>query len=160
MTGSKTPRGLHMQKEARSGERVIALTEEERTARIRLAACYRVFDVLGWIEAIFNHITVRVPGPDTVFLINPFGLHYSEVTASNLVAVDISGQPPTERVPGQPRRLRHSQCNPWSDRVGTLCDAHASDIGHRCLAPWRACRTTRSPARSSPDEWPITTSRA
>jgi ribulose-5-phosphate 4-epimerase/fuculose-1-phosphate aldolase len=93
MTGSKTPRGLHMQQEARSGQRVIPLTEEERTARIRLAACYRVFDILGWTEAIFNHITLRVPGPDTVFLINPFGLHYSEVTASNLVAVDISGQP-------------------------------------------------------------------
>jgi ribulose-5-phosphate 4-epimerase/fuculose-1-phosphate aldolase len=93
MSGSKTPRGLHFQKEARSGERVIPLTEEERTARIRLAACYRVFDVLGWTEGIFNHITLRIPGPDTAFLINPFGLHYGEVTASNLVAVDISGQP-------------------------------------------------------------------
>jgi ribulose-5-phosphate 4-epimerase/fuculose-1-phosphate aldolase len=92
MTGSTAPRGLHMQKGARSGERVIPVTDEERTARIRLAACYRVFDVLGWTEAIFNHITLRVPGPDTVFLINPFGLHYSEVTASNLVAVDINGQ--------------------------------------------------------------------
>ena len=93
MTGSETPKGLLMQNEARSGERVIPVTEEERTARTRLAACYRVFDLLGWTEAIFNHITLRVPGPDTVFLINPFGLHYSEVTASNLVAVDISGQP-------------------------------------------------------------------
>lgn len=98
MTESKTPKGLHMQQEARSGERVIPVTDEERRARIRLAACYRVFDLLGWTEAIFNHITLRVPGPETVFLINPFGLHYSEVTASNLVAVDINGQPvrPTE----------------------------------------------------------------
>jgi predicted deacetylase len=75
MTGPQTPKGLLMQKEARSGERVIPLTADERTARIRLAACYRVFDALGWTEGIFNHITLRVPGPDTVFLINPFGLH-------------------------------------------------------------------------------------
>ena len=37
--------------------------------------------------------TLRVPGPETIFLINPFGLHYSEVPASNLVSVDIEGHP-------------------------------------------------------------------
>jgi ribulose-5-phosphate 4-epimerase/fuculose-1-phosphate aldolase len=93
MTESKTPRGLHMQQEPRSGDRALPLSAEERAARLRLAACYRIFDLLGWTEGIFNHITLRVPGPETVFLINPFGLHYSEVTASNLVAVDIGGQP-------------------------------------------------------------------
>ena len=41
----------------------------------------------------FIHITLRVPGPETVFLINPFGVHYGEVTASNLVAVGIDGHP-------------------------------------------------------------------
>ena len=39
----------------------------------------RLFDHLGWTERIFNHISMRVPGPDHHFLINPFGLHYSEV---------------------------------------------------------------------------------
>jgi ribulose-5-phosphate 4-epimerase/fuculose-1-phosphate aldolase len=61
--------------------------------RVDLAACYRIFDHLGWIEMIFNHITVRVPGPDKHFLINPFGLTYREVTASNLVKIDIDGRP-------------------------------------------------------------------
>jgi ribulose-5-phosphate 4-epimerase/fuculose-1-phosphate aldolase len=48
--------------------------------------------MLGWTELIYNHITVRVPGPGLHFLINPFGLHYSEVTASNLVKIDAEGR--------------------------------------------------------------------
>jgi len=63
----------------------------EWEARVQLAACYRIFDHLGWTELIYNHITLRVPGADEHFLINPFGLHYSEVTASNLVKVDLDG---------------------------------------------------------------------
>jgi ribulose-5-phosphate 4-epimerase/fuculose-1-phosphate aldolase len=61
--------------------------------RVQLAACYRVFDQLGWIELVFNHITVRVPGAQPAFLINPFGLNYDEVTASNLVKVGHDGVP-------------------------------------------------------------------
>jgi ribulose-5-phosphate 4-epimerase/fuculose-1-phosphate aldolase len=69
-----------------------SLTEpSEWELRVDLAACYRLFDHLGWTEMIFNHISMRVPGPEHHFLINPFGLHYSEVTASNLVKVDLDG---------------------------------------------------------------------
>lgn len=66
-------------------------SSEEWEARIKLAAAYRIFAHLGWEELIYNHISLRVPGPERHFLINPFGLHYSEVTASNLVKVDIDG---------------------------------------------------------------------
>lgn len=66
-------------------------SEAEWQARLDLAACYRIFDHLGWSESIYNHISVRVPGEDAAFLINPFGLMYSEVTASNLVKIDIDG---------------------------------------------------------------------
>jgi ribulose-5-phosphate 4-epimerase/fuculose-1-phosphate aldolase len=59
--------------------------------RVELAACYRIFDMLGWTELIFNHITAKVPGPEEHFLINPYGLWYSEVTASNLVKIDLAG---------------------------------------------------------------------
>ncbi len=93
MRASEKPKGLVMRHAPRSGDQVLAVTDAERAARLRLAACYRIFDHLGWTESIFNHITLRVPGPETVFLINPFGLHYREVTASNLVAVDIEGRP-------------------------------------------------------------------
>ena len=68
---------------------------DEWKARVQLAACYRVFVLLGWTEMIYNHITVRLPdsvtGGDKQFLINPFGLHYSEVTASNLLKIDVRG---------------------------------------------------------------------
>ena len=54
---------------------------DEWKARVELAAAYRIFDMLGWAEMIYNHITVRLPdsvtGGDKQFLINPFGLHYS-----------------------------------------------------------------------------------
>ena len=93
MTRTAKPKGLLMEQAPRSGVRLVPLTDAERRARGQLAACYRVFDLLGWTESIFNHISLRVPGPETFFLINPFGLHYSEVTASNLVAVDIHGTP-------------------------------------------------------------------
>src|SRR5438105_3966085 len=68
---------------------------DEWAARVQLAACYRIFDMLGWTEMIYNHITVRLPesvsGSEKQFLINPFGLHYSEVTASNLLRIDPKG---------------------------------------------------------------------
>jgi ribulose-5-phosphate 4-epimerase/fuculose-1-phosphate aldolase len=64
----------------------------EWAARIKLAGTYRVFHMIGWTEMIFNHVSLRVPGEDGGFLLNPFGLHYSEVTASNLVKVDAQGQ--------------------------------------------------------------------
>jgi ribulose-5-phosphate 4-epimerase/fuculose-1-phosphate aldolase len=63
--------------------------ETERELRRKLAAAYRLFDYFGWTHLIYGHITVRVPGPDKHFLINPFGLHYSEVCASNLVKIDL-----------------------------------------------------------------------
>jgi ribulose-5-phosphate 4-epimerase/fuculose-1-phosphate aldolase len=68
---------------------------DEWRTRVELAACYRIFDLLGWTELIYNHITVRLPdsvtGGRKEFLINPFGLHYGEVTASNLLKIDIDG---------------------------------------------------------------------
>lgn len=68
---------------------------DEWKTRLELAACYRIFAMLGWTEMIYNHITLRLPdsvtGGHKQFLINPFGLHYSEVTASNLLKIDLQG---------------------------------------------------------------------
>ena len=72
----------------------------EWAARVQLAAAYRIFDHLGWTELIYNHLSLRVPAepgqattqaPGGHILLNPFGLHYSEVCASNLVKVDADG---------------------------------------------------------------------
>ncbi len=73
-------------------ERNAEISSAEWEARVELAACYRIFDMLGWTEMIFNHITLRLPGPERHFLINPYGLWYREVTASNLVKIDIDGK--------------------------------------------------------------------
>ena len=63
----------------------------ERELRIQLAAAYRLVDHFGWSELIYGHLTARVPGPGKHFLINPYGLGYDEVTASNLVKIDVDG---------------------------------------------------------------------
>jgi len=86
---------IYMQTKARPIKE-LPMTEAERKARIELAAAYRIVDMFGWVELIFNHITLRVPGPQKHFLINPFGLHYREVKASNLVLIDIDGNPVRE----------------------------------------------------------------
>jgi ribulose-5-phosphate 4-epimerase/fuculose-1-phosphate aldolase len=67
------------------------MSATEQQLRQQLAACYRIFDYMGWSEMIYNHITVKLPGDQEHFLINPYGLHYNEVKASNLVKVDIQG---------------------------------------------------------------------
>ena len=61
--------------------------------RVRLAAAYRIFDHLGWCELIYGHISMRVPGPEHHFLINPYGLRFDEVMASSLVKIDLDGDP-------------------------------------------------------------------
>lgn len=71
--------------------RNIECSPAEWEARQQLASAYRVFDLLGWSESIYNHISLSVPGEEGAFLINPFGLLYSEVCASNLVKIDIDG---------------------------------------------------------------------
>ena len=63
----------------------------EWRVRIELAAAYRLIHHWGWSALIYNHITARVPGDKAHFLINSYGLLYDEVTASNLVKVDLNG---------------------------------------------------------------------
>ncbi len=64
----------------------------EWVLRRQLAAAYRLVDHFGWTELIYGHLTARVPGEAPHFLINPYGLNYDEVTASNLVKIDLDGQ--------------------------------------------------------------------
>lgn len=75
-----------------------AISESEWPQRLRLAAAYRAVDHFGWSELTANHISLRVNQDPPEFLINPYGLLYSEITASNLVRIDIAGDvlTPTE----------------------------------------------------------------
>ncbi len=67
------------------------VSNEEWETRVDLAAAYRLVAHYGWDDLIFTHISARVPGPDHHFLINPYGLMFSEICASNLVKVDLDG---------------------------------------------------------------------
>ena len=82
---------LKMNQHIRPQDSLSGISSEERHVREQLAAFYRICDRFGWTELIYNHITARVPGPERHFLINRFGLMYQEITASNLVKIDIDG---------------------------------------------------------------------
>lgn len=69
----------------------MAVNATEWDLRVQLAAAYRMIDHMGWSELIWTHTTVRVPGPEHHFLINPYGYRFDEVCASNLVKVDLHG---------------------------------------------------------------------
>jgi ribulose-5-phosphate 4-epimerase/fuculose-1-phosphate aldolase len=68
------------------------MSEAEWALRVELAAAYRLVDDLGWTELIYAHLTARVPDTENHFLINRWGLNYDEVTASNLVKIDVDGK--------------------------------------------------------------------
>ena len=66
-------------------------SEEEWQLRIELAACYRAFVHYGWTDSIFTHLSARVPDQPEQYLINPYGLLFHEISASNLIKVDFEG---------------------------------------------------------------------
>jgi ribulose-5-phosphate 4-epimerase/fuculose-1-phosphate aldolase len=65
---------------------------DEWRLRCELTDFYHLIDYLGWTELIFNHISVRLPGPAHHYLVNPFGLNYCEITPENLLKVSVEGQ--------------------------------------------------------------------
>ena len=69
------------------------VSDEEWKLRVDLAAAYRLVAHYGWDDLIFTHMSVRVPGPEHHFLLNPYNLMFEEVMASSLVKVDLHGNP-------------------------------------------------------------------
>ena len=67
------------------------VSAEEWKLRVDLAATYRLVAMYGWDDMIFTHISVRIPGPEHHFLINPYGMLFEEITASSLVKIGIDG---------------------------------------------------------------------
>jgi len=122
---------------------------QERRLREDLAACYRIFDYLGWTELIYNHITVRLPdevtGGALQFLINPFGLHFGEVTARNLVKINLHGEivEPSEWPVNPAGFMLHSAIH------GGVADAHCVMHTHTTTGSAVAC----SAAGLSPDNF-------
>lgn len=78
MTEGEPPRSLKGQ-----------VSEAEWRARVDLAALYRLVALHGWDDLVFTHISARLPTEEPQFLINPYGMFFSEITASDLVRVDM-----------------------------------------------------------------------
>ncbi|XP_060571387.1 alpha-adducin-like isoform X5 [Ruditapes philippinarum] len=74
------------------GTEAMSYTKQEKVLRCKLASCYRLVDNNGWTHSIYNHITARISQDQEHFLINPFGMTYSEITASSLVKIDLRGE--------------------------------------------------------------------
>lgn len=68
-----------------------SFSNEEWTARVELAAAYRLAAIMGWSDMISTHLSVRVPGHHDQFFINPYGMMFEEMTASALVKIDVDG---------------------------------------------------------------------
>lgn len=66
-------------------------SQEERQLRVDLAAAYRLIHYYGMTDTIYNHISVRIQEEPPIFLINPYGMLFDEICASNLVRVDANG---------------------------------------------------------------------
>jgi hypothetical protein len=133
----------------------------EWAARVELAACYRLFGRLGWHEMIYNHITLRVPGTEDQFLINPFGLMYREVTASNLVRIDTEGRVLDGSAHGvNPAGfIVHRSVHMARADAHCVMHTHTPPRASPSPARRRGCCLSPSPPSSTPTGWPIMTSR-
>ncbi|WGX99211.1 class II aldolase/adducin family protein [Nocardioides sp. L-11A] len=85
--------GVHEAFEMRTGsvQETTPRTAEEQQVRTDLAAAYQLCAMFGWDDLIYTHLSARVPGSDHHYLVNPLGLAFDEITASNLIKIDLDG---------------------------------------------------------------------
>ena len=110
------------------GRRISAgsISAEEQEVRIDLAGAYRLCALFGWDDLIYSHISARVPGPEHHFLINPLGLAFDEITASNLVKIDLEGNVIGDSVhrPNAPGFVIHGGIHAARDDAGAILHLH------------------------------------
>ncbi|KAF4013209.1 hypothetical protein G4228_004506 [Cervus hanglu yarkandensis] len=111
------------------GSDSIAYDKGEKLLRCKLAAFYRLADLFGWSQLIYNHITTRVSSEQEHFLIVPFGLLYSEVTASSLVSAMKCGL-----LPISPEALSLGEVA-YHDYHGILVDEEEKILIQKNLGP-------------------------
>jgi len=103
---------------------------ECETRRI-LATAYRLTHYLGWDDLIYGHITSRIPGKEDNILINAYGLHYTEVTASNLIKIDTAGNvvdQGSSKFPFQPvGNMIHSAIHSSRPDLGCVMHIHSRE---------------------------------
>lgn len=105
-------------------------SNDEWQLRTELALCYHLIDYMGWTETIFNHISARLPGPAHHYLVNPFGLNYTEITPANLLKVDITGH----KIEASPYDANpagfalHGALHEARDDIGCIIHTHTTPI--------------------------------
>ena len=103
------------------------VSEQEWQTRTDLAACYRLVDQYGMADLIYNHITTRIPGTPHL-LINLYGLLYKEITASNLVKIDVEGniiaKPDTDYGINKSGYVIHGAIHKARSDVGCIIHTH------------------------------------
>jgi ribulose-5-phosphate 4-epimerase/fuculose-1-phosphate aldolase len=104
------------------------VSDDEWNLRVNLALCYRLMHKFGFSDMIYNHITARVPDEPHQFLINAYGLHYSEITASSLYKIDHDGEvvlrPDTPYGINYPGFVIHSAVHAARPDVNTVIHTH------------------------------------
>jgi ribulose-5-phosphate 4-epimerase/fuculose-1-phosphate aldolase len=103
------------------------VSKEEWDTRVNLAACYRLMAEFGMVEMVANHISARVPGSHSEFLINPYGMLYEEMSASCMIRIDIDGKVlfnPTEYDVNQAGYVIHSAIHAARHDVDCIIHTH------------------------------------
>jgi ribulose-5-phosphate 4-epimerase/fuculose-1-phosphate aldolase len=102
------------------------ISAEERRIRTELAAAYRLCAVFGWDDLIYTHISARVPGPEHHFLVNGLGLAFDEITASNLVKIDLEGNVigPSQYRPNAAGFVIHGGIHSAREDAGAIMHLH------------------------------------
>jgi ribulose-5-phosphate 4-epimerase/fuculose-1-phosphate aldolase len=116
--------------EARLAGRPRNIAPEEWAVRVDLAACYRLIAHFGWDDLILTHNSARVPGKPNHFLINPMGLMFDEITASNLIKIDLDGNQvePSEYEPNYAGFVIHSAIYIGRPDVDCVIHTHTEDV--------------------------------
>ena len=111
-----------------------ATSDAEWTMRVDLAACYRLVALYDMDDLISTHISARIPGPDTHFLLNPYGMLFEQVRASDLVKVDLQGNivQDTERTVNSAGFVIHSAIH--AARPDAKCVLHTHTVAGMAVA--------------------------
>lgn len=113
---------------ASAGATPADLPKQLNDARVNLAAMYRLVELSGWGEGIFNHISMRVPGSPREFLIKRHELGYAEVTASNLVRVSMDDDLDERSGVNRPGFVLHSTILKARPDVNCALHVHVPEV--------------------------------
>ena len=105
-------------------------TSDEWRLRRELTDFYHLVEYMGWSELIFNHISVRLPGPSHHYLVNPFGLNYGEVTPENLLKVSAEGTlvEPAQYAPNPAGFALHGAIHEHRPDVSCVAHTHTTAV--------------------------------